>query len=72
MGLDSVRLALDKRIEEVTAELIQPKRSRNSFLAATSVSPEILRYIFRLSVTPAADEGGFAGLEEDAYNFLFR
>jgi len=70
MGLDFVRLALDKRIEETTAELIQLKRSRNSFLAVTRVSPEILGYIFRLSITPGAAEGHFAGLQEDSYNFL--
>ena len=70
MGFRSVRLALDTRIEEITAELIQLKRSRNSFLAATRLSPEILRYIFRLSATPEAAEGYFAGLQEDSYNFL--
>ena len=70
MGLDFVRLALDKRIEEATAELILLKRSRNSFLTATRVSPEILGYIFRLSVMPEAAEGYFAGLKEDSYNFL--
>ena len=70
MGFSSVRLALDTRIEEMTAELIQLKRSRNSFLAATRLTPEILRYIFRLSVTPETAGGHFTGLQEDSYNFL--
>ena len=63
-------LALDKRIEETTAELIQLKRSRNSLLAVMRPPPETLGHIFRLSATPAAAEGHFAGLRKDSYNFL--
>ena len=66
---DSV-LALDKRIEEMTAELIQLKRSRNSLLGIARISPEVLGYIFRLSVIPGAADGDFAGLRKDPRTLL--
>ena len=68
--IDSIQ-ALDKRIEEVTAELIQLKRARNSSLTVARVPPEILGYIFRFNIT--TEVGGdpqFAGIQHGSYNFL--
>lgn len=68
-SVDSI-LALDKRIEEMAAEFVQLKRSRNSLLTVARVSPEVLGYIFRLCAIPAAADGDFAGLRKDSHNFL--
>ena len=55
-NIDSV-LALDKRIEEVTAELVQLKSSRNLVLGAARISSENLGYVFRLSTIPEPADG---------------
>ena len=62
--IDSVP-ALDKRFEEVTAELVQLKRSRNLVLGAAWISPENLGCIFRLSTIPESADGDFAGFWGD-------
>jgi hypothetical protein len=67
--VDSI-LALDKRIEELTAELIRLKRSRNSLSHVARVPPEILGYIFRFKITTEVDDPQFAGIQKDTYNFL--
>ena len=69
INTDSI-LALDKRIEEMTAELTQLKRSRNSLLNSARISPEILGHIFCLSAIPGAADSHFSGLRKDSYNFL--
>lgn len=69
-SIDAI-LALGKQIEEMEAESIRLKRSQNSLLPVACVSPEVLGHIFCLCAIPAADDGDFAGLEEDSYNFLF-
>ena len=63
-------LALDKRIEELTAELIQLKRSRNSLLDVGRVPPEILGHIFRFNITTEVGDPQFAGIQKGSYNFL--
>jgi len=67
-NVDSI-LALDKRIEEATAELVRLKRSRNSLLTVTRVPPEILGYIFRFKITTEVSDPKFAGIQKDSYNF---
>ena len=62
-------LALDKRIEEVTTELIRLKRSRDSSLKVARMSLEILGYIFRLDITRGVDDSQFFGIEKGSYNF---
>ncbi|KAF9650309.1 hypothetical protein BDM02DRAFT_3127786 [Thelephora ganbajun] len=64
-------LALDKRIEEITAELIQLKRSRNSLLTVSRAPPEILGQIFRLNIETEDGDPQFAGIRKGSYNFLF-
>ena len=64
-------MALDKQIEEKTAELTRLKRSRNSLLNVARIPPEILGHIFHLNVIPEAGDGYFAGLQKDSHNFLF-
>jgi hypothetical protein len=63
-------LALDKRIEEVTAELIRLKRSRNSFLPVARTPPEILGHIFHFSITTELGDPKFAGIQKGSYSFL--
>jgi hypothetical protein len=63
-------LALDKRIEELTAELIRLKRSRNSFLPVAHVPPEILGCIFRFNITTELGDPQFAGIQKGSYSFL--
>ena len=69
IDLDSI-LALDKRIEEITAELIQLKRSRNSLSNVARVPPEILGHIFRFNITTEDGDPQFAGIQKGSYNFL--
>ena len=67
--VDSI-LALDKRIEELTAELIRLKRSRNLLLHVAHLPPEILGYIFRFNIIAEVGAPQFAGIHKDSYNFL--
>ena len=61
-------LALEKRIEGGTEDLIKLKRARNSLLnISTIIPPEILAHIFLLNVIP---NGKFRGLQNGSYNFL--
>jgi len=69
VNIDSI-LALDERIKEITAELAQLKRSRNSLLNIARIPPEILGHIFRLNIMPEAGEGYFPKLRKGSYNFL--
>ena len=67
INIDSI-LALEKRIEEGTEDVIQLKRARNSLLnVSTRIPPEILGHVFHWNVIP---EGEFDGLEKGSYNFL--
>jgi len=66
-------LALDKQIAERVEDIIQLRRTRNSLLNIACVPPEILGYIFYLSVVPAIPWDGddrFAGIQKGSYNFL--
>jgi len=69
INIDSIT-ALDKRIKEITAELAQLKRTRNSLLNVARIPPEILGHIFHLNVMPGAVEGYFPKLRKGSYNFL--
>ena len=67
VNIESI-LALEKRIEEGTGDIIQLKRARNSLLnISTRVPPEILGHIFCWNVTPVDD---FDGLVGGSYNFV--
>jgi hypothetical protein len=61
VNLDSI-LALD-------AEIIRPKRTRNSLLNIARIPPEILGHIFHFSITEAGVPD-FAGIPKGPYNFL--
>jgi len=66
---DSIR-ALEKQIEEGKGNMIKLKRDRNSLLnISTLVPPEILGYIFVLSLG-RENAWYFDGLEKGSYNFL--
>jgi len=69
INIDSIQ-ALDKRIEEVAAELVRLKRSRNSLLTVARVPPEILGHIFGFNITTEVGDPKFAGIQKDSYNFL--
>ena len=69
ININSIQ-ALDKRIEEVAAELVRLKRSRNSLLTVVRVPPEILGHIFGFNITTEVGDPKFAGIQKDSYNFL--
>jgi len=69
VNIDSI-MALDKRIEEIKAELTRLKRSRNSLLNVARIPPEILGRIFHLSVMPEPGDGYFPKLQKGSYNFI--
>jgi len=69
VNIDSIP-ALDRRIKEITAELIRLKRSRNSLLKIAQLPPEILGRIFHLNAVPKFSGGHFPKLPRGSYNFL--
>jgi len=69
INIDSI-MVLDKRIEEITAELAQLKRSRNSLLNVARIPPDILGHIFHLNVMPEPGDGYFPKLQKGSYNFI--
>ncbi|KAF9785009.1 hypothetical protein BJ322DRAFT_802960 [Thelephora terrestris] len=66
INIISIR-ALEEQIKEHEMAIVKLKRARNSFLNVSRLPPEILRNIFRWSVTRESD---FERLEEGSHNFL--
>lgn len=69
---DSI-IRLEKLITEREAEVIQLKRSRNSFVNVARIPPEILGYIFRMSIDFEYSwdlDPSFAVIHLGSYHFL--